>query len=298
MIMTASKTCTGCRDGAAFDLPITMAFQPIVDVERRTIFAHEALVRGVGGESAGQVLGLVSDENRYAFDQQCRVTAIELAAGLGLAGPSGPSGDGASLSINFLPNGVYEPRACIRLTLAAAMRTGFPVNRIIFEFTEAERLDTAHILNILRSYRAMGFRTAIDDFGAGFAGLGLLTRFQPDIVKLDMDLIRGVDTDSVKQSVVRHTLAMLKDLGVTPVCEGIETVGEYETLRALGVTLMQGYLFARPALAGLAEPLWPDAQAPRRWRRAKAPFPPPKRGGPRAARPRGGVALGVRDTGV
>jgi len=256
--MTA--TCNGCRDGAAFDLPISMAFQPIVDVRTETVFAHEALVRGVEGQSAGSVLAQVSEENRYAFDQNCRVKAIELAADLKLAD------DGAMLSINFLPNAVYEPRACIRLTLAAAMRTKFPLQNIVFEFTEVERLDSAHVLNILRVYRSMGFKTAIDDFGAGYAGLGLLSEFQPDMVKLDMDLIRGLEKSSVKQTVVRHTLHMLRDLGVMPICEGVETVGEYEVLRDLGVDLMQGYLFAKPALAALPAPMWPGQEAPSRLR--------------------------------
>jgi len=248
-----AATCNGCRDGAAFDLPITMAFQPIVNVSTQTVFAHEALVRGVDGEGAGSVLARVSDENRYAFDQNCRVKAIELAADLKLAD------DGALLSINFLPNAVYEPRACIRLTLAAAMRTKFPLQNIVFEFTEVERLDSAHVLNIFRTYRSMGFKTAIDDFGAGYAGLGLLSAFQPDLVKLDMDLIRGLDKSSVKQTIVRNTLSMLRELGVTPICEGVETVGEFDVLRDLGVELMQGYLFAKPALAALPTPIWPAA---------------------------------------
>ncbi len=250
-------SCEGCRDGAGFDLPITMAFQPIANVQTRKVFAYEALVRGQSGESAGAVLGQVSQSNRYAFDQKCRVTAIELAAGLNLAA------DGAHLSINFLPNAVYEPRACIRLTLAAAMRTGFPIQRIIFEFTEVERMDPAHVLNILRNYRAMGFKTAIDDFGAGYAGLGLLSMFQPDLVKLDMDLIRGIDQSSVKQAIVRNTLKMLRDLGVTPVCEGVETLGEFDMLRDLGVDLMQGYLLAKPAIAALQTPVWPGDVAGR-----------------------------------
>lgn len=246
-------TCKACHDGAGFDLPITMAFQPIVDVATGSVFAHEALVRGADGQGAGVVLDQVSETNRYAFDQLCRTTAIELAAGLDIAG------QGASLSINFLPNAVYEPRACIRATLAAAMKTGFPLRNIIFEFTENEPLDTAHIMNILRTYKAMGFRTAIDDFGSGYAGLGLLAKFQPDIVKLDMGLIRDIDTDRARRAIVRNTLAMLADLDVTPVCEGIETVGEYEVLRDLGVTLMQGYLFAKPTLAGLTPVRWPGA---------------------------------------
>ena len=246
-------SCVGCKDGAGFDLPITMAFQPIVNVSTQTVFAYEALVRGKDGAGAGQVLAQIADHNRYAFDQVCRTTAIELAAGLDMAAT------GANLSINFLPNAVYEPRACIRATLAAAMRTGFPVSKIIFEFTESEAMDADHILNILRSYRAMGFKTAIDDFGAGYAGLGLLALFQPDIVKLDMALIRDIDTDPVKRTIVRNTLNMLRDLGVEPVCEGIETPAEQDVLRDLGVDLMQGYLLARPALEALGLVAWPRA---------------------------------------
>jgi EAL domain-containing protein (putative c-di-GMP-specific phosphodiesterase class I) len=246
-------SCVGCKDGAGFDLPITMAFQPIVNVSTQTVFAYEALVRGKDGPAPGQVLAQIADHNRYAFDQVCRTTAIELAAGLDMAAT------GANLSINFLPNAVYEPRACIRATLAAAMRTGFPVNKIIFEFTESEAMDADHILNILRSYRAMGFKTAIDDFGAGYAGLGLLTLFQPDIVKLDMALIRDIDTDPVKRTIVRNTLNMLRDLGVEPVCEGVETPAEQDVLRDLGVDLMQGYLLARPALEALGLVAWPRA---------------------------------------
>lgn len=244
--------CHACRNGAGFELPITMAFQPIVDVATSTVFAQEALVRGTDGAGAEAMLAQVSDTNRYGFDQLCRTTAIEQAAALDL------TADGASLSINFLPNAVYEPRACIRLTLDAAMRTGLPTRNIIFEFTESEAIDTDHLLNILRSYRAMGFRTAIDDFGAGYAGLGLLTRFQPDIVKLDMNLVRGIDTDPVRQIIVRNTLATLTELGIQPVCEGIETPAEYAALRDLGVTLMQGYLFARPTVGRLAEVVWPE----------------------------------------
>jgi EAL domain-containing protein (putative c-di-GMP-specific phosphodiesterase class I) len=248
--MTQSTSCDGCRGGAGFELPITMAFQPIVDVNTGRVFAHEALVRGEDGASAYEILSQVSEENRYAFDQACRVKAIEMAADLGLAS------QGANLSINFLPAAVYEPRACIRATLLAAMRTGFPLNQIMFEFTESERLDTAHVLNILRTYRAMGFMTALDDFGAAFAGVGLLSKFQPDIVKLDMDLIRNIDRDKTKRIIVKSTVDMLRDLDILPICEGIERIEEYKVLRDLGVDLMQGYLFARPALASLAEPMW------------------------------------------
>lgn len=239
-------SCAGCRDGRAFPLEFSMAFQPIVHAPSGEVFAYEALVRGPAGEGAATVLGAVDESNRYAFDQQCRVKAIELAAG--------GAPDQARLSINFMPNAVYEPRACIRLTLATAERLGFPLDRIIFEFTEDEKMDPAHVLNIVRAYREIGFATAIDDFGAGHAGLGLLTRFQPDIVKLDMNLIRDIDTDHARRIVVRHTLAMLADFGITAICEGVETPGELAALRDLGVDLIQGYVLARPAFERFETP--------------------------------------------
>lgn len=248
-------SCAGCRDGKAFHNPFSMAFQPIVDVERRQVFAHEALVRGPAGEGAGSVLSAVDEGNRYAFDQQCRVKAIELASRLDLTASD------ARLSINFMPNAVYEPRACIRATLAACKTFDLPAERIIFEFTEGEALDVAHLENILKTYREIGFMTAIDDFGAGHSGLNLLAKMQPDIVKIDMDLIRGIDTDRAKQVILKHLVAMLSELTVTVVCEGIETEEELKAVRDTGVNLIQGYRLAKPSferLTPLAEIALPD----------------------------------------
>lgn len=243
--MDMQAKCDGCRNSEGFGVPITMAFQPILNITDGSIFAQEALVRGTDGRGAGDILKTVSEHNRYAFDQACRVKAIELAAGLGIAE------SGSLLSINFLPNAIYEPRACIRVTLATALQHGFPLKRILFEFTETEKLDTAHLLNILRTYRAMGFLTAIDDFGAGYSGLGLLSKFQPDIAKIDMELIRNIDADRVKRLILASTLHMLRDLGIKVVCEGIETAAEMEVLQDMGVELMQGFFLARPSVASL-----------------------------------------------
>jgi EAL domain-containing protein (putative c-di-GMP-specific phosphodiesterase class I) len=240
--------CEGCQSGADFELPFSMAFQPIVDTRAGRIFGHEALVRGPNGEGAPNVLAQVGPDNRYYFDQQCRVKAIELAARLY------PANENLKLSINFIPNAVYEPRACIRLTLETAARVGFPLENIIFEFTEDEKLDTVHLLNILKTYRKIGFKTAIDDFGAGYAGLDLLAKFQPDIVKLDMELVRNIDSDPAKRTIVKHTLKMLEELNVTPLCEGVETQQELAVLNDMGVTLIQGYLFAKPTFEALAVP--------------------------------------------
>jgi EAL domain-containing protein (putative c-di-GMP-specific phosphodiesterase class I) len=189
------------------------------------------------------VLGQITKANRYSFDQSCRIKAIELAARLGMR---------SRLSINFLPNAVYRAEAYIQGTLASAMRHNFPLDRIIFEMTEDERVvDNALLQSIFREYKRHGFLTAIDDFGAGYSGLSLLAEFQPDIIKLDMELTRNIHGDRARRSIVRAILAVCRDLGIIPVAEGVETASEARTLRDLGVTLMQGYLFARPAFEAL-----------------------------------------------
>lgn len=237
--------CRGCRsEQHEFDL--AMAFQPIVDIQTGRPFAFEALVRGSGGESAADVLGAVTPENRYAFDQRCRVAAIEGAVAAGILATD------ARLSINFLPNAVYSPVSCIQLTLKTARATGLPADRLIFEFTENEEMaDTAHVRNIVDSYRKMGFGTAIDDFGAGHAGLGLLAKFQTDYIKLDMDLVRGIETSLPRRMIVDGVIRIADALGITVIAEGIETDAEYEVLRASGIRYIQGYLLARPAFKQL-----------------------------------------------
>ena len=152
------------------------------------------------------------------------------------------------VSINFLPNAIYKPEVCIRTTLAAAETHNFPVDRIIFEVTEGERIDDGPwFAQILREYKRCGFKTAIDDFGAGYAGMKLLSDFQPDIIKIDMDLIRNVDTNRPRQAIVRSLVRLCEELGIPVVAEGIETAGERDFLHDAGIRLMQGYLFAKPA---------------------------------------------------
>jgi EAL domain-containing protein (putative c-di-GMP-specific phosphodiesterase class I) len=198
--------CQGCKtEGQRFDL--AMAFQPIVDAVDGRIFAYEALVRGPGGEPAAEVIGRVEPEDLYAFDQQCRVKAIEGAVAAGIL-------DGATrLSINFLPNAVYSPLACIERTLRTARATHFPTDRLIFEFTEKEEMaDTDHVKN---------------------------------------KLIRGIDHSVPRQRIVEGLVRMADALGIGVIAEGVETVGEYAALRQIGIRLMQGYLLARPGFRSL-----------------------------------------------
>jgi EAL domain-containing protein (putative c-di-GMP-specific phosphodiesterase class I) len=263
----AESTCGACRDGSEEPFPFSMAFQPIVDVASRSVYAYEALVRGLRGESAFSILSRVTGENRYAFDQSCRVKAIELAARLGVAD------QGASLSVNFMPGAVYSPAACIQRTLKAARDTGFPLDRLIFEITEDERVkDTAHLQAIVMEYRKHGFDMALDDFGAGYSGLNLLAELDVDVLKLDMRLLRNIDQRPRAVDIVDAAVAMCRSLNVRVVAEGIETIGEYATVRNCGISLMQGYLFAKPMFEGLPAVAWPDSIYP-----AAIPTAPPVR---------------------
>lgn len=130
------------------------------------------------------------------------------------------------------------------------------MDRILFEFTESERIDAAHLLDILTTYRELGFKTAIDDFGAGYASLDLLAQYQPDVVKLDMELIRGIDHLPVKRAIVRHVAELLDELGSRVVREGVETAEECAALQDLGIDLIQGYLLAKPVVEALPPVAW------------------------------------------
>ena len=246
----SDRICRGCKDGDAFPLPTRAAFHPILDLQEERVFAYEALIRGIDGQSAAFVLEQVGADQIYSFDQACRVTAIRDAVAAGIVGSN------AKLSINFMPNAVYSPKACIQLTLKTARETGLPSERLIFEFTENEKLDAGHIQNIVSTYRELGFLTAIDDFGAGFAGLNLLASLQTDMVKLDMDLIRGIDRDGRRRAILESLVHLFRRLNADIIAEGVETEEELAVLRLFGVRYVQGFLFGKPAL-GTLQP-YPD----------------------------------------
>jgi EAL domain-containing protein (putative c-di-GMP-specific phosphodiesterase class I) len=232
-------SCRECISGAGLDFDFTMAFQPFVEIGNEGVFGYEALVRGANQETAAEVLARVNDQNRYRFDQACRIKAIHLASELALPG---------ILSINFMPGAIYRPETCIRTTLEAASELGFAKERLMFEVTEGEQIsDRAHLRGIFAEYKRQGFRTAIDDFGAGYAGLNLLAEFQPDYIKLDMDLTRNVDRDPVRQAIVCGIIATCAALRLGIIAEGIETPEEFAFLKSKGIRIFQGYLFARPA---------------------------------------------------
>jgi EAL domain-containing protein (putative c-di-GMP-specific phosphodiesterase class I) len=230
--------CAQCVNTAELGFDFSFAYQPIVQASTRQIVSYEALARGVHGEPFASVFAQVTKENLYRFDQACRVKAIKLAAELGMD---------VRLSINFAPNAVYKPDLCIRTTLAAAREFNFPLHKISFEVTEGEELvEKSHLVNIFKEYKNLGFTTAIDDFGAGYSGLYLLAEFQPDFIKIDRQLIAGVDKNKARQAIVQGLVVTCSMLGIGVLAEGVETHAEYAWLRAHAIDFYQGYYFARP----------------------------------------------------
>lgn len=241
--MERSNLRWGARRTEKLDFPITMAFQPIVDMRDLSIFGYEALVRGPDGEPAAGVLRRVTPNNRFAFDQRCRTCAVELAGRLGLD---------TRLSINFMPEAVYDPARGLAEMQEAACAAGIPFDRIILEASEEDRrIDPLSFRAIMSEYKRQGFMTAIDDFGDGFASLSFLADFQPDYLKLDMHLIRGIDTDKARQAIVTGIAKVAELIGSKLIAEGVETSAEMRTLRDIGIAKMQGFLFAAPQLEAL-----------------------------------------------
>jgi EAL domain-containing protein (putative c-di-GMP-specific phosphodiesterase class I) len=221
------------------DPEFTFAFQPIVDIGKGEVFSYEALIRGTGNESAYQILHQVPADRLFAFDQRARIHAIGLAMRLGID---------CHLNLNFMPKSLDSSPEAILTTMDAATRANLPIGRMVLEVVEGDIInDHAQFNARIDEYRGLGLKVAIDDFGAGYSGLNLLVDFQPDLVKLDRQLVTGIERHGPRQAVVRAISQICLDLGIDIVAEGVESEAEYAWLASQGIHLFQGYLFARPA---------------------------------------------------
>jgi EAL domain-containing protein (putative c-di-GMP-specific phosphodiesterase class I) len=214
-----SNACAGCSCGASFPLPFTMALQPLLRLATGAVEAHEALVRGPGGA---------------------------LAARLGLA---------ERLHLNVLPDGFRHPEHCLSPLLEAASEAGLAPGRITLELAEDGRLfDLAFMRRLIAACRAHGIRIALDDLGAGHAAIGTLIDLCPDMVKLDLKLVRGIDRDRLKRAQTLEVIAACRHLGLEIAAVGVATEGELAVLANAQVERAQGFLFAKPALERLVPP--------------------------------------------
>jgi EAL domain-containing protein (putative c-di-GMP-specific phosphodiesterase class I)/CheY-like chemotaxis protein len=219
-----------------------MAYQPIVDPATRRIYAYEALVRTREPSlphpgvlfSVAERLGRVHDVGRAIRES--------VASTLASHPPD------ADIFINLHSADLLdESLFAVDSKLAAS------ASRIVLEITERVALEHASdVPERIRRLRAIGYRIAIDDLGAGYAGLSYFALLSPDVVKLDMSLVRSVHESPIKQKLVGSMTALCRELGMRVVAEGVETPIERDTLISLGADLLQGYLYAKPA------PPYPD----------------------------------------
>ncbi|MDF3071228.1 MAG: hypothetical protein K0R38_6829 [Polyangiaceae bacterium] len=213
-----------------------MMYQPIVTPA--ACFGFEALVRTGEGAfrgpdqlfSAAERLGRVQELGR----------AIRARVSADIAKAPADSVVFVNLHSNDLTDGeLYTPGSALSAH----------ASRVVLEITERKSLDgVADVRSRLAELRKLGYRIAVDDLGAGYAGLSCFNQLEPELVKLDMSLIRDIDTEPRKRALVESMIRVcMRDLGMQVVCEGVETAEEREVLITLGAPLLQGYLFGRPA---------------------------------------------------
>jgi EAL domain-containing protein (putative c-di-GMP-specific phosphodiesterase class I) len=217
---------------------IKMAYQPIVSASNRTMFGYEALMRSQEKAlpSPPAVLDAAEKLGRiHVLGRRLReITALQAAA----AQPFDHT-----FFVNLHSSDLADPT----LYDASSPLSAFAPS-VILEITERASLEgIGEVERRIESLRRMGYRIAVDDLGAGYAGLSYFAKVSPDVVKIDMSLTRDVDKEPVRRRVVASSCTLARDLDMLIVAEGIETEGELTCVKDLGADLIQGYLIARPA---------------------------------------------------
>lgn len=240
-----SMSDAAIRMNAAFDRCLSSvwtAFQPIVSVQERKVFGYEALLRST--EPSFPHPGAVLDAaQRLGRLPELGALVRKLAAQDFLAAP-----DEKILFVNLHVSDLVDPS----LGAPGAPLTRI-ADRVVLELTERASLEeVTDAPQRVRRLRELGFRIALDDIGAGYAGLTSYTLLEPEIVKLDMFLVRDIHRSVTKRRVVEHLTRLSQDMGTKVVAEGVETRAELETLLEIGCDLFQGFFFAKPG------PAFPD----------------------------------------
>jgi len=226
--------------GTRFDLGLKrlfMAFQPIVSWRGKAVHAYEALVRTEEPTLARPENFFHAAEQLHRVHELGRTIRESVAEAIGAAPPD------ASIFVNLHASDLADDTL-----FSSTSALGPFASRIVFEITERTSLERVKdIKERVAALRGLGYRIAVDDLGAGYAGLSSLASLQPEVVKLDMSLVRDVDSEPIKQRLVASLQTLGGPLGITVVAEGVETNAERDALVAIGCDLLQGYLFAPPA---------------------------------------------------
>jgi EAL domain-containing protein (putative c-di-GMP-specific phosphodiesterase class I)/CheY-like chemotaxis protein len=213
-----------------------LAFQPILTGDGRQVYGHEVLLRSDEPNLTDPLQVLEAAELLGSLDELGRVIrerAVEAFVQL-------PS-DGL-MFVNLHPKDLADPA----LFLATEPLSSI-ANRVVLEITERSSLEKLDkVAERIAALRRMGFRIAIDDLGAGYAGLTTLAQLEPEIVKLDMSLVRDVHTNDMKRKIIRSITQLAREIGALVVAEGVENQAELDVVVELGCDFVQGFYFARP----------------------------------------------------
>ncbi len=227
------------RLSQAFDAALDSLFlvlQPIVHTGDQKVFGYEALMRT--REKSLPHPGAVLD----AAERLGRLPALGRGVRRAAAALMGALPADAKLFVNLHPLDLADDEI-----LSPDAPLSAHARRVVLEITERAALDAVPDGPArLAALRALGYQIAVDDLGAGYAALSSVATLEPEVVKIDMGLIRGIEAAPVKQKIVKLIVTLCSELGVAAVAEGVETPAERDTLVALGIKYFQGYLFAKP----------------------------------------------------
>ena len=237
MGLLASQTCQ-------------FALQPIVEPSEGKISSFEALIRANDGGSPEHFFSSLGADNLYEVDLHTKAYAFALAEKLGIGSHK--------IAVNLLPMSLVNVPGAVAFLVDQIKQHGLQPEQVVIEITENEMISGLNQFNsAIKQLRGEGVGMAIDDFGSGYAGLSLLTRFQPDKIKIDREIISDIHLSGPKQAIVRSIISCCSDLEITLVAEGIEKIEEWCWLESAGIRRFQGFLFARPQLNGVGDIHWP-----------------------------------------
>lgn len=219
---------------------IRSVYEQIVELNTGKIFGFEALARGPWATAWESPEKLFTAAERcslsFELDCLCRRSAMR--------GARDVLKDGQSLFVNCLPSAMNDPAFVGDSLVRTLAVSGLSPDRVVLEISERETIENHAIFRQMRDYyRSVGIRIALDDVGSGYASLATAMDLRPDVMKIDMALVRSIEADAARQALVDAIVRLADKIGTTVVAEGIETLAQLDTLRELGVPLGQGYLF-------------------------------------------------------
>ena len=224
------------------DHRIYSVYEPIVEVESRTVFGYEALARGPEGSRFHSPLALFSaaEEHELVFELDCVCRESGLRGAMDF-----PSG--TKLFLNIRPTTIHDPSFREDRLIETLQRRQLAPTDVVFEISEQESIRSFAAFREMRDYyRSLGFQFALDDTGAGYAGLEELLEVEPDYIKIDRAMVSGVDQDPARQDVLTAVLQLADKMGAQVIGEGLDTIEELEMLGRLGIRFGQGWLFGHP----------------------------------------------------